>query len=89
MLDLLEPNDLVLLQAFESQRICLWRIVSVLYESHSSEGTSTKSRYEIEVVQVEIALLLSLRSSFSFFLGVVPCWNFRVVQYIFRFFFCI
>jgi len=50
VLDLLQPDYLYFLQALQGERGSFRRVVSVLDKAYFTEGSSTESRDEVEVI---------------------------------------
>ena len=62
VLYLLQPDDLALLQALQSQWLRLRRLALVLHQPYSAEGACAEGREELEVVEEELALVLASES---------------------------
>ena len=58
MFNLLQPDDLTLLQALKSQRLCLHRLTLVLNESYPPKCACAECAQEFEVIKVELPQLL-------------------------------
>ena len=67
MVDLLELNDGALLQALKRQRVRVLPITAMLHETDSAERAGTQGRQDVEVVQVELTSLFTLRSISNLF----------------------
>ena len=69
MLYLLESDDFVLLEALESKRQGFSRVISVLHKSHTTKGSSSKSRDEVEIIQIVLASPLPTVTTSDFLLS--------------------
>lgn len=85
MFNLLKLYYLTFLQAFQSQRKGLCRIISMLNKTNSTKSTSSKSRDKVEIIQIEVTIFLSLSSSNGIFRSVI-CGCFSIVEDVFRLF---
>ena len=78
VLNLLKPDYLTLLEAFQCQWVCLRWVVSMLDQPNPTKGTCSQGRNEVEIVEVEITCFFPLGTAVTF-LCVVVAVHFGVV----------
>ena len=71
MINLLQLDDSTFLEAFESERLRVRSIASMLDQTHPAERTCTEGRQDVEIVEEEDATLFALGTILNLLLRLI------------------